>query len=174
MAFSFLTQELAIDLGTANTVIFQNDNIVLDEPSIVTANVYLDDKLIYSCRDNRLSGNTTLTVSTPFEIRRGDEGVHEVKIALLCKASDESGMTAIARQLASLENRVRQIEKGFANEINVEEVIHGELAAIIGRIDSEAALIPGSSGAFEVSETMRLELTALFDGIRESVEGEIE
>ena len=146
----------------------------LDEPSIVTANVYLDDKLVYSCRDNRLSGNTTLTVSTPFEIRRGDEGVHEVKIALLCKASDESELTAIARQLASLENRVRQIEKGFSNEINVEEVIHGELAAIIGRIDSEAALIPGSSGAFEVTETMRLELTALFNGIRESVEGEIE
>ena len=35
MAFSFLNQELAIDLGTANTVIYQNDNIVLDEPSIV-------------------------------------------------------------------------------------------------------------------------------------------
>ncbi len=35
MAFSFLTQELAVDLGTANTVIFQNDEIVLDEPSIV-------------------------------------------------------------------------------------------------------------------------------------------
>ena len=35
MGFSFLTQELAMDLGTANTVIFQNDKIVLDEPSIV-------------------------------------------------------------------------------------------------------------------------------------------
>lgn len=35
MAFSFLTQELAIDLGTANTVIFINDKIVVDEPSIV-------------------------------------------------------------------------------------------------------------------------------------------
>ncbi len=35
MGFSFLTQELAIDLGTANTVIFQNDQKVLDEPSIV-------------------------------------------------------------------------------------------------------------------------------------------
>ncbi len=35
MAFSFFTQELAIDLGTANTVMFQNDQIVLDEPSIV-------------------------------------------------------------------------------------------------------------------------------------------
>ena len=35
MAFSFLTQELAMDLGTANTVIYQNDQKVLDEPSIV-------------------------------------------------------------------------------------------------------------------------------------------
>ena len=35
MAFLGLNQELAIDLGTANTVIYQNDKIVLDEPSIV-------------------------------------------------------------------------------------------------------------------------------------------
>ncbi len=35
MAFHFLNQELAIDLGTANTVIFKNDQIALDEPSIV-------------------------------------------------------------------------------------------------------------------------------------------
>ena len=35
MAFSFLTQEIAMDLGTANTVIFRNDQKVLDEPSIV-------------------------------------------------------------------------------------------------------------------------------------------
>ena len=35
MGISFLTQELAIDLGTANTVIFKNDKIVLDEPSFV-------------------------------------------------------------------------------------------------------------------------------------------
>ncbi len=35
MAFSFLNQELAIDLGTANTVIYQNGQIVLDQPSIV-------------------------------------------------------------------------------------------------------------------------------------------
>ncbi|MCL2727356.1 MAG: rod shape-determining protein [Bacteroidales bacterium] len=35
MAFSFLTQELAIDLGTANTIIIHNDKIVVDEPSII-------------------------------------------------------------------------------------------------------------------------------------------
>ncbi len=33
--FSFFTQELAIDLGTANTLIIQDDQIVIDEPSIV-------------------------------------------------------------------------------------------------------------------------------------------
>ncbi len=33
--FSFLTQEIAIDLGTANTVIIHNDKVVVDEPSIV-------------------------------------------------------------------------------------------------------------------------------------------
>ena len=33
--FSFFTQELAIDLGTANTLIIQDDVIVVDEPSIV-------------------------------------------------------------------------------------------------------------------------------------------
>ncbi|HNO70506.1 MAG TPA: rod shape-determining protein [Bacteroidia bacterium] len=32
---SFLTQEIAIDLGTANTVIIHNDRVVVDEPSIV-------------------------------------------------------------------------------------------------------------------------------------------
>lgn len=35
MSFFSLNQELAIDLGTANTVIYQNGQIVLDEPSIV-------------------------------------------------------------------------------------------------------------------------------------------
>ena len=33
--FSFLTKEIAIDLGTANTVILQNEKIVVDEPSII-------------------------------------------------------------------------------------------------------------------------------------------
>lgn len=33
--FSFLTKEIAIDLGTANTIIIFNDRVVVDEPSIV-------------------------------------------------------------------------------------------------------------------------------------------
>jgi rod shape-determining protein MreB len=33
--FNFLTQDIAIDLGTANTLIIHNDKVVVDEPSIV-------------------------------------------------------------------------------------------------------------------------------------------
>ena len=33
--FNFSTQEIAIDLGTANTLIIHNDQVVVDEPSIV-------------------------------------------------------------------------------------------------------------------------------------------
>jgi len=33
--FDFFTQEIAIDLGTANTLIMHKDKIVVDEPSIV-------------------------------------------------------------------------------------------------------------------------------------------
>jgi Actin-like ATPase involved in cell morphogenesis len=32
---SFFSQELAIDLGTANSVILKDDQVVLDEPSII-------------------------------------------------------------------------------------------------------------------------------------------
>ena len=31
----FLTEEIAIDLGTANTLIIHNDKVVVDSPSIV-------------------------------------------------------------------------------------------------------------------------------------------
>ena len=36
--FNFLTQEIAIDLGTANTLIIHGDKVVVDQPSIVAKN----------------------------------------------------------------------------------------------------------------------------------------
>ena len=146
----------------------------LDEPGIVTANVYLDEKLIYSCRDYRLTGNTTMTVSTPFDIQRGNEGVHEVKIALSCVAATESDFTVLTSRIAALENRVRQIEKGFGNEISVEEVIHGDLAQAIGSMTGRASATVLGSGAFGVTEEVRLELAAMFGAITENAGGDTE
>jgi rod shape-determining protein MreB len=36
--FDFFTSDIAIDLGTANTLIIHKDKIVVDEPSIVALN----------------------------------------------------------------------------------------------------------------------------------------
>ena len=44
--FSF-TKEVAMDLGTANTIIISNDKIVVDEPSVVA----LDKIGRASCRE---------------------------------------------------------------------------------------------------------------------------
>jgi hypothetical protein len=79
----------------------------------------------------------------------------------------------MARQLASLENRVRQIEEGFSNEIVAEDLIHADLAAMIGRISAEAHTILGTSEACEITESVNLELKALFS-ITENAGGEIE
>jgi rod shape-determining protein MreB len=43
--FNFLTQEIAIDLGTANTIIMHNDKVVVDQPSMVAIDK-ISDKVI--------------------------------------------------------------------------------------------------------------------------------
>lgn len=45
MGLFSLTQEIAIDLGTANTIITQNDKIVVDEPSVVAISM-ADNKMM--------------------------------------------------------------------------------------------------------------------------------
>ncbi len=45
MGLFSLTQEIAIDLGTANTIIIHNDKVVVDEPSVVAINA-ADNKLL--------------------------------------------------------------------------------------------------------------------------------
>ena len=36
--FNWFTEEIAIDLGTANTLIIHNDEVVVNEPSIIALN----------------------------------------------------------------------------------------------------------------------------------------
>ena len=146
----------------------------LDQSSVITANVYLDDNQIYSCKDFRMTGNAVLTISTPFEILRGDEGVHEVKIALICQPAEETELAYILRQLSSLENRVRQIEKGFNNEIAVDDVVHVDLMPAIGDVQDTVLHAFGTPEDESIAETIHLELTALVENINESAVGEVE
>jgi hypothetical protein len=68
---------------------------------------------------------------------------------------------------------VRQIEEGFSNEIVAEDLIHANLAAMIGRISAETHTDLGTSETCEITETVNLELKALFS-ITENAGGEIE
>jgi len=58
MGLFSLTQELAIDLGTANTLIVHNDKVVADEPSIVAVDV-LSDKCIAVGKEAKMMEDRT-------------------------------------------------------------------------------------------------------------------
>ena len=71
MAFSFLTQELAIDLGTANTVILQNDQIVLDEPSIVAIDIVTGKPIALGHKAKTMQGKENPKIKTVRPLKDG-------------------------------------------------------------------------------------------------------
>ena len=71
MAFNFLTQELAIDLGTANTVIFQNDKIALDQPSIVAIDNHTNKCIAIGQKAKLMHERTNPGIKTVRPLRDG-------------------------------------------------------------------------------------------------------
>ena len=71
MAFSFLTQELASDLGTANTVIYMNDQKVIDEPSIVAIDKSNNTLKAVGMEAKRMHERTSPTIKTVRPLKDG-------------------------------------------------------------------------------------------------------
>jgi len=69
--FSFLTQELAIDLGTANTIIIHNDKIVVDEPSIVAIDHTSGKLIAIGEKARQMHGKTHENIKTIRPLRDG-------------------------------------------------------------------------------------------------------
>ena len=69
--FSFLTQEIAIDLGTANTIIIHNDKIVVDEPSIVTIDLKTEKLIAIGENARQMQGKTHANLKTIRPLRDG-------------------------------------------------------------------------------------------------------
>ena len=69
--FSFFTQELAIDLGTANTIIIYNDKIVVDEPSIVAMDTSSGKLLACGTVARQMEGKTHEDIRTIRPLRDG-------------------------------------------------------------------------------------------------------
>lgn len=69
--FSFLIQEIAIDLGTANTLIIYNDKVVVDEPSIVAIDRTTGSIMAVGKRAMQMHGKTHEDIKTIRPLRNG-------------------------------------------------------------------------------------------------------
>ena len=94
MGLFSLTKEIAIDLGTANTIIIHNDKIVIDEPSIVAIDVRSGKPLAVGKEAQQMQGKENENIRTIRPLRQGviaDFNAAELMIrGLVKKASNKS------------------------------------------------------------------------------------
>jgi len=69
--FDFLTQEIAIDLGTANTLIIMNDKVVVDEPSIVARDIQTGKIVAIGKVAQQMHGKTHKLIETIRPLKDG-------------------------------------------------------------------------------------------------------
>jgi rod shape-determining protein MreB len=116
MAFNFLTQELAIDLGTANTVIFMNDKKVIDEPSIVAIDAYTDKPMAVGTRAKLMHERTNPGIKTIRPLKDGviaDFDAAEIMIRELIKMINykKSFLTPSLKMVVGIPQGSTEVEK---------------------------------------------------------------
>ncbi len=94
MSLFSLTKEIAIDLGTANTVIIHNDKIVINEPSIVALDKRTEKLIAVGSEAQLMQGKENERIRTVRPLRQGviaDFNAAELMIrGLIKKASSKS------------------------------------------------------------------------------------
>ncbi|MGA1226402.1 MAG: rod shape-determining protein [Tamlana sp.] len=142
--FDFLTEEIAIDLGTANTLIIHNDKVVVDAPSIV-ARDRLNNKIIAVGQEASLmQGKTHENIKTIRPLKDGviaDFDASEQMISMFIKnipALKKRFFTPALRMVICIPSGITEVEmravKESAERVNGKEVylIHEPMAAAIG------------------------------------------
>lgn len=71
MGLFSLTKEIAIDLGTANTIILHNDKIVIDEPSIVAIDKTTQKLKAVGKEAQQMRGRENPNITTIRPLRQG-------------------------------------------------------------------------------------------------------
>ena len=71
MGIFSLTQELAIDLGTANTLIIYNGKVVVDEPSIVALDVHTGKLVAIGHQARQMHEKTNPNIKTIRPLKDG-------------------------------------------------------------------------------------------------------
>jgi rod shape-determining protein MreB and related proteins len=142
--FDFLTEEIAIDLGTANTLIIHNDKVVVDAPSIV-ARDRVTGKITHVGQEASLmQGKTHENIKTIRPLKDGviaDFDASEQMISMFIKnipALKKRFFTPALRMVICIPSGITEVEmravKESAERVNGKEVylIHEPMAAAIG------------------------------------------
>ena len=142
--FDFLTEEIAIDLGTANTLIIHNDKVVVDSPSIVAINRTTNKIIAVGQEANQMQGKTHENIKTIRPLKDGviaDFNASEQMISMFIKnipSLKKRFFTPSLRMIICIPSGITEVEmravRESAERVNGKEVylIHEPMAAAIG------------------------------------------
>ena len=142
--FDFLTEEIAIDLGTANTLIIHNDKVVVDSPSIVAIDRNNNKIIAVGQEANQMQGKTHENIKTIRPLKDGviaDFNASEQMISLFIKnipSLKKRFFTPSLRMVICIPSGITEVEmravRESAERVNGKEVylIHEPMAAAIG------------------------------------------
>ena len=142
--FDFLTEEIAIDLGTANTLIIHNGKVVVDSPSIVAINRTTNKIIAVGQEANQMQGKTHENIKTIRPLKDGviaDFNASEQMISMFIKnipSLKKRFFTPSLRMVICIPSGITEVEmravRESAERVNGKEVylIHEPMAAAIG------------------------------------------
>ncbi len=138
-----LTKEIAVDLGTANTIIIHNDKIVINEPSIVALDKRTDKLIAVGKEAQQMEGKENEYIRTVRPLREGviaDFNAAELMIrGLVKKASSKSAwFSPSLRMVIGIPSGASEVERravrDSAEHANGRDVymLYEPMAAAIG------------------------------------------
>lgn len=142
--FDFLTESIAIDLGTANTLIIHNDKVVVDSPSIVARDRTTGKIIAVGKEANLMQGKTHENIKTIRPLKDGviaDFDASEKMISMFIKnipSLKKKLFPPALRMVICIPSGITEVEmravKESAERVNGKEVylIHEPMAAAIG------------------------------------------
>lgn len=148
--FSFFTQELAIDLGTANTLIIQDGKVLVEEPSIVAINVLTKEVVAVGHKAMQMHEKTHQNLRTVRPLKDGviaDFQAAEAMIQGMINMIDErKRFFTHLKIVICIPSGITEVEKravfDSADHVDSKEtyLIHEPMAAALGiGLDVEAA-----------------------------------
>jgi rod shape-determining protein MreB and related proteins len=141
--FDFLTQEIAIDLGTANTLIIHNDKVVVDQPSIVAMDRTTGKVLAVGKEAMMMHGKTHENIKTIRPLKDGviadfDAAEHMIRGMIKMINSGSRFFQPSLKMVICIPSGITEVEKravrDSAEHAGGKEVylIHEPMAAAIG------------------------------------------